>query len=65
MALSSLPVALAIAASAPGSWQRTETGLVARPAAGPEAEVRLAIYGDRIVRVTTLPTAGRATRRRA
>jgi len=56
MALSSLPIALAIAASAPGSWHRTETGLVVRPAAG-EAEVRLSVYGDRIVRVTTLPTA--------
>src|SRR4051812_3518470 len=57
MALSSLPIALAIAASGPGSWQRTETGLVAHPAAGPEAEVRLAVYGERIVRVTTLPAA--------
>jgi alpha-D-xyloside xylohydrolase len=55
--MASLPIALALAAAAaaPGSWQRTDTGLVVRPASGPEAEVRLAVYGDRIVRVTTLP----------
>jgi hypothetical protein len=48
---------LAVAAAGPDSWQRAETGLVARPATGPEAEIRLAVYGGRIVRVTTLPAA--------
>jgi len=57
MASLSLTVALAIAAAGPGAWQRTATGLVVHPASGPEAEVRLTVYGDRIVRVTALPSA--------
>jgi alpha-D-xyloside xylohydrolase len=51
-----VPLAVALAAQTSGAWERTETGLVVTPAQGPEAEVRLAVYGDRIVRVTTLPT---------
>jgi alpha-D-xyloside xylohydrolase len=50
--------AAALAAGTPGSWQRTETGVNVTPAGGPEAEVRLSVYGERIVRVTTLPAAG-------
>jgi len=57
MAPLSLALTLAIAAASSGSWQRSETGLTVRPAAGSEAEVRLTLYGDRIVRVTTLPAA--------
>ena len=58
MAPFAIILALSAAAAAPGSWQRTGTGLVVHPASGPEAEVRLSVYGDRIVRVTALPAAG-------
>ena len=57
MAPIAVTLALIAAAAAPGSWHRTDTGLVVHPAGGGEAEVRLSLYGDRIVRVTTLPSA--------
>ena len=43
-------------ALAQGSFRRTADGVVVTPAAGPEGAVRLQVYGDRIVRVTTSPT---------
>jgi alpha-D-xyloside xylohydrolase len=43
-------------ALAQGSYRRTENGIVVTPASGPERAVRLQVYGDRIVRVTTSPT---------
>ena len=56
-----LTTALLLSASgtalAQGSWRKTETGIVVTPASGPEAVVRLQLYGDRIVRVTSAPTA--------
>ncbi|MEO7278245.1 MAG: TIM-barrel domain-containing protein [Sphingomicrobium sp.] len=48
--------ATASAALAQGSYQRTANGIVVNPAHGPEAAVRLAVYGDGIIRVTSTPT---------
>src|SRR5215217_6876998 len=42
-------------ALAEGSYRRTEHGIVVTPAAGAERAVRLEVYGERIVRVTTSP----------
>ena len=44
------------AALAQGSWRKTGDGIVVTPASGPEAVVRLQLFGDRIVRVTAVPT---------
>ena len=38
------------------SYQRTDTGIVVTPAQGPAAAVRLAVYGDEIIRVSSTPT---------
>ena len=38
------------------SYQRTDTGIVVSPAQGPAAAVRLQVYGDEIVRVSSMPT---------
>jgi alpha-D-xyloside xylohydrolase len=38
------------------SYQRTDTGIVVTPAQGPEAAVRLQVYGDSIIRVSASPT---------
>ena len=43
------------AALAAGSYRRTDTGIVVTPANGAEQAVRLQVYGDRIIRVTTSP----------
>jgi alpha-D-xyloside xylohydrolase len=53
-----LLVASAFAGSAAEaqSYQRTESGIVVMPASGPEAAVRLQVYGDEIIRVTSAPT---------
>jgi alpha-D-xyloside xylohydrolase len=37
------------------SYQRTDTGIVVTPAQGPAAAVRLQVYGDEIIRVTSAP----------
>ena len=44
------------AALAEGSYRRTETGIVVTPDQGPEKAVRLQVYGDEIIRVTSTPT---------
>src|SRR3954468_5349720 len=38
------------------TYQRTDTGIVVTPAQGPQAAVRLQVYGDEIIRVTSTPT---------
>src|SRR5437763_2688548 len=38
------------------TYQRTDTGIVVTPAQGPEAAVRLQVYGDEIIRVSATPT---------
>ena len=38
------------------TYQRTDTGIVVTPAQGPEGAVRLQVYGDEIIRVTSTPT---------
>ncbi|MEA3057549.1 MAG: alpha-D-xyloside xylohydrolase, partial [Sphingomonadales bacterium] len=38
------------------SYQRIDTGIVVTPAQGPEAAVRLQVYGDEIIRVSATPT---------
>jgi alpha-D-xyloside xylohydrolase len=43
------------AALAPGSVQRTPTGIVVIPAQGPEATVRLDVFGGGIIHVTSAP----------
>lgn len=50
-------VGLTGAASAAGSYRQTETGIIVNPAAGPEKAVRLEVFGDRIIRVTAVPSA--------
>src|SRR5881409_3533083 len=37
------------------SYQRTDTGIVVTPAQSPEAAVRLQVYGDEIIRVSSTP----------
>ena len=44
------------AALAEGSYRRTDTGIVVTPDQGPEKAVRLQVYGDEIIRVTSTPT---------
>jgi alpha-D-xyloside xylohydrolase len=51
MALAALASSTALQAT---GWQKTPTGVVVVPAAGPKA-VRLELYGDRTVRVTESP----------
>ena len=43
------------AAIAAASFRKTDTGIIVTPASGPEKAVRLQVYGDRIIRVTTSP----------
>jgi alpha-D-xyloside xylohydrolase len=43
------------AALAEGSWRKTDTGIIVTPDQGPEKAVRVQVYGDRIVRVTSTP----------
>jgi alpha-D-xyloside xylohydrolase len=38
------------------SFQRTDGGIVVTPTAGPEKTVRLQVYGDELIRVTSTPT---------
>src|SRR5437764_5203856 len=38
------------------TYQRTDAGIVVTPAQGPQAAVRLQVYGDEIIRVTSTPT---------
>src|SRR3989337_4282721 len=56
-----LAVTLAIGASsaalAEGSYRRTDTGVVVTPDRGPERAVRLQVYSEDIIRVTSAPTA--------
>src|SRR3990170_6698688 len=44
-------------ALAEGSYRRTDTGIVVTPDQGPEKAVRLQVYGEDIIRVTSAPTA--------
>src|SRR5688572_10678224 len=44
-------------ALAEGSYRRTDTGIIVMPDQGPEKAVRLQVYGDEIIRVTSTPTA--------
>jgi alpha-D-xyloside xylohydrolase len=39
------------------SWRRTDNGIVVTPGNGSEKAVRLQVYGDGIIRVTSAPTA--------
>lgn len=48
-------LAASAAAPAQGSYRQTENGVLVTPASGPERAVRLQVYGERIVRVTTSP----------
>jgi alpha-D-xyloside xylohydrolase len=43
------------AATAAGSYRKIDNGVIVMPAIGPEKAVRLMVYGDRIVRVTSTP----------
>ena len=52
-----LLLSVSATALAQGTWRRTDSGIIVTPAQGPEAAVRLQLYGDRIVRVTAAPTA--------
>ena len=54
-AVAALHVAVHGQALAQGSWRATENGVMVTPAGGSERAVRLQVYGDRIVRVTTSP----------
>jgi alpha-D-xyloside xylohydrolase len=60
MKLGAIAAALLVSASASafaqGAYQRTPTGIVVTPAQGPEAAVRLEVYGDEIIRVSSAPT---------
>jgi alpha-D-xyloside xylohydrolase len=38
------------------SYQRTDTGIIVTPAGRPQAAVRLQVYGDEIIRVSSTPT---------
>src|SRR5438105_14055126 len=38
------------------TYQRTDTGIVVTPAQGPQGAVRLQVYGDEIIRVSSTPT---------
>jgi alpha-D-xyloside xylohydrolase len=62
VACAALLAGTSAAANAQGSFRRTETGVVVTPATGPERAVRLEVYGDRIVRVTTSPNREIAAR---
>src|SRR3990170_4104344 len=44
-------------ALAEGSYRRTDTGIVVTPDQGPEKAVRLQVYSEDIIRVTSAPTA--------
>ena len=56
-----IAVAMLVSASssalAEGSYRRTDTGIIVTPDQGPEKAVRLQVYGDEIIRVTSTPTA--------
>jgi alpha-D-xyloside xylohydrolase len=45
------------AAFAEGKWQRTDTGVIVTPEQGPEKAVRLQVYGDGIIRVSSASSA--------
>ncbi|MCH8686630.1 TIM-barrel domain-containing protein [Pedomonas mirosovicensis] len=60
-----LPLHLTVAAAlisvssvalAAGSYRKLETGVLVTPAEGPEKAVRLQVFGDGIIRVTSTPT---------
>ena len=38
------------------TYQRTDTGIVVTPASRPQAAVRLQVFGDEIIRVSSTPT---------
>jgi alpha-D-xyloside xylohydrolase len=42
-------------ALAAGSYRKTDTGIVVTPDSGPEKAVRLQVYGEEIIRVTSTP----------
>ena len=50
--IAALMISANSAALAEPAWQKTPTGIVVTPQAGPAKSVRLQLYGDRIVRVT-------------
>ena len=50
--IAALMISASSAALAEPAWQKTPTGIVVTPQAGPAKSVRLQLYGDRIVRVT-------------
>jgi alpha-D-xyloside xylohydrolase len=52
-----LLVGASSSALAEGSYRRTDTGIIVTPDQGPEKAVRLQVYGDEIIRVTSAPTA--------
>src|SRR5436305_13137014 len=60
MKISALVTALFVttssAAFAEPNWQRTPTGITVTPRSGSTAAVRLEVYGDGIIRVTSAPT---------
>jgi len=59
-AMLALLAGVGASAAAAQSYQRTDTGVVVTPARGPEAAVRLKVYADGIIRVTSLPAPGAA-----
>lgn len=56
MLAAALLITTGSAALAEGSYRRTDTGIIVTPGQGPEAAVRLDVYGDEIIRVTSAPT---------
>ena len=60
MKISALATALFVSASsaalAEPNWHRTPTGIAVTPRSGSEAALRLEVYGDGIIRVTSGPT---------
>jgi alpha-D-xyloside xylohydrolase len=50
-----LMVGASSAALATGSYRKTDSGIIVTPDHGPEKAVRLQVYGDRIIRVTSTP----------
>ena len=55
-ALVALLASVSAAVSAQGAWQRTDTGILVTPVHGPQSAVRLEVYGEGIIRVSSGPT---------
>jgi alpha-D-xyloside xylohydrolase len=51
-----LLVSASASAFAQGAYQRTPNGIIITPAQGPEAAVRIEVYGNEIIRVSSAPT---------